>query len=289
MKKGKRTETIIKTINMNTVANWKDLAFNSFGEMMQSFVQALPNILGAILILVVGWLFTKLIIFLLRKLLQVSKIEKFSDIIKEKKLLGKVNFSFQITDVIIGFVKWFLYLIILVVASDAMNWDIVSTEVSKLLMYLPVLFSSLALFMIGLYIANFVKKVIQGLFDSLDLRGSKIISSLVFYIILIIVTVTSLNQAGIETELITNNLTLVLGAFLATFVIAFGLGSREIIADLLKTFYLRKTYEVGQKIKLNDISGEIESIENLSMTIKTERGKVVIPVKEVIANQVEID
>lgn len=274
---------------MNTVASWKDLAFNSFGEMMQSFVQALPNILGAILILVVGWLFTKLIIFLLRKLLQVSKIEKFSDIIKEKKLLGKVNFSFQITDVIIGFVKWFLYLIILVVASDAMNWDIVSTEVSKLLMYLPVLFSSLALFMIGLYIANFVKRVIQGLFDSLDLRGSKIISSLVFYIILIIVTVTSLNQAGIETELITNNLTLVLGAFLATFVIAFGLGSREIIADLLKTFYLRKTYEVGQKIKLNDISGEIESIENLSMTIKTERGKVVIPVKEVIANQVEID
>ena len=87
---------------------------------------------------------------------------------------------------------------------------------------------------------------------SFDLNGATLISNLVFYIIAVIITVTALNQAGIDTQLITNNLTLVLGAFLATFTLAFGLGSREIITDLLKTFYVRKIYEIGQKIKFKN-------------------------------------
>ncbi|MFT7071506.1 mechanosensitive ion channel family protein [Patiriisocius sp. Uisw_017] len=95
-----------------------------------------------------------------------------------------------------------------------MNWQFIFLEIGNLLSYLPRLFSAIALFMVGIYIAKFIKKSIQDFYNSFDFAGSKIISSLVFYIIAIIITITSLNQAGIDTTVVTNNVTLILGAFL---------------------------------------------------------------------------
>ncbi|NNK73500.1 MAG: mechanosensitive ion channel, partial [Flavobacteriaceae bacterium] len=129
---------------------------------------------------------------------------------------------------------------------------------------------------------------IVALFKSLDISGSKMISQLVFIIILIIVSITALNQAGIDTEIITSNLTLIFGAFLAAFAIALGLGARVVVGDLLRTFYTRRTFELGQKIKFNDVEGEIIAIDDISITLKTATGKLVVPVKDIVESQVEI-
>jgi hypothetical protein len=273
---------------METFTNWKELTFNSLNEMGISIMNAVPNILGAILILLIGWLITKLVVYLLRKVLKVIKIDKLTDIVNEKDLFGKVDLKFNVTTVIVGFVKWIMFLVFLIVAADIMNWEIVSVEIGKLLSYLPKLFSAIALFMVGIYIASFIRNAIQGVFESFDLSGAKIISSLVFYIIAIIITVTALNQAGIDTDIITNNLTIILGAFLAAMALGFGIGSKDVIADLLRSFYTRKNFEVGQKIEFNDVSGTIESINNISLTLVTTTGKLVIPIKDIVENQIKI-
>ncbi len=227
-------------------------------------------------------------VLILKKLLKFVKADKLTDLINERELFGKLKLRFNVTKVIISFVKWILYLIFLIIASDIMKWEAISLEIGNLLRYLPKLFSAIALFMIGIYVANFVKRTIQGLFDSFNLSGSKMISGLVFLLIAILITITALNQADIETEIITSNFTIILGAFLAAIAIAFGFGSKEIIGDLLRTFYVRKNFEVGQKIKFKNYSGSIESIENISLTLKTSEGKVVLPIKDVVENDVEI-
>ena len=59
-------------------------------------------------------------------------------------------------------------------------------------------------------------------------------------------------------------------------------------ADLLKTYYTRRTYEIGMKIKYKDVEGEIITIGDLSMTLKTLNGTLVVTIKEIVENQVEI-
>ena len=109
------------------------------------------------------------------------------------------------------------------------------------------------------------------------------------YLIAIIITITALNQAGIDTTIITNNLTLVLGSFLLAFAIAFGFGSKDVIQSLLFSFYSKRNFEIGQHIKVDDIKGQIESIDNICITLKTVKGKVVIPIKELVDKKVEIE
>lgn len=273
---------------MDKVTEWSELTLNSLKAMGEKIMTALPNIVGAILILLLGWIVTKIVVYIIKKALKLAHVEKLTEKINSLKLLGESKIKFSITNVIVIFVKWILFLVFLIVAADIMNWDAVSQEIGNLLIYLPKLFSAIAIFMIGIYIATFVKKSIAGFYDSFDLAGAKTVSTIVFYIIAIIITITALNQAGIDTTVITNNVTIILGAFLLAIAIGFGLGSKKIIGDILLTFYSRSKYEEGDKVELSGVEGTVIAIDSISMTIKTKRGKMIIPIQEVIKSKVEV-
>ena len=273
---------------MESISQWKDLIIQSLTSMGEKIMTTIPNIIGAIIVLVLGWIITKIVVYLLKRVFKFAKIDLLSEKINDLKLFGKSEISIPITNAITVFVKWIMFLVFLIIAADIMNWTIVSQEIGNLLRYLPKLFSAIALFMIGIYIARFVKKAIQGFYESFDLAGSKIISSIVFYIIAIIISITALNQADIDTTVVTNNVTIILGAFLLAISIAFGLGSKEVVGDLLRTFYTRKNYELGDHIKLEGIEGTVEAIDNISMTLSTTKGKLILPIKDVVESKVEI-
>ena len=143
---------------METITNIKDLTIESLNQMAKNIAEVAPKVIFAILILIIGWLITKVIALVLKRMLKFAKVDKLTDIINDKNLFGNTDLKFNVTTVIVGFVKWVMFLVFLIIASDVMNWEIVSVEIGNLLRYLPRLFSAIALFMVGLYIATLLKK-----------------------------------------------------------------------------------------------------------------------------------
>lgn len=274
---------------METMNKWKETSLDSISSIFADIASTIPTIIGALLVLLLGWVLSKIVRFVLKKVLRLAKIDKISDQVNEAKLFGEGVTKINLEKIILGFVKWALLLIFVIIAADIAELNVISSEIANLLRYLPVLFSAILIFMVGLYISNFIKKMLLKVFESMRLGGSKIISGAVFYILVIFVTITALNHAGIDTQIITNNFTLILGAFLLAFALAFGLGSREVVADLLRTFYARKNYSVGDKIKLKDLEGIILSIDSIFITIETkDKTSVVLPIKELVDNRIKL-
>lgn len=273
---------------METLSNWKNVTLDSLSSMGKNIGAALPKIVGAIAILILGWLIIKIVLFILSKILKLAKMDALSERINEMDLLGNGKFKIDIIKITLGFVKWLLLLVFFIVAADILDWGIISTEIGNLLRYLPRLFTALVLFTVGLYLGSVVKNAIKKLFESFEFGGGKIISGLMFYVIVIFMSITALNQAGVDTTIITNNITLILGSFLLAFALGLGLGSREIVTDLLRSFYTRKNYAVGDKIAIGGDEGTIAAIENNSLTLVTKAGKFVIPIKDVVSQKVEI-
>ena len=264
------------------------MMLSSLSSIFSEIGDIIPNIIAAILVLIFGWLLTKLVVKIIQKSLRLAKADKIDDKLNEIKLFGDKEIKFNVIKIVCKFVKWIMYFILLILISDILNLTIISQEISNLLRYLPQLLSALIIFTFGLLLANFVKKTIQSFFESMDLSGSKIISQLAFTVLFIIVTITALNQAGIDTEIITSNITLILAGFLLAFAIAFGLGAQKVVANLLSAFYARKTYEIGQKIIYKGEVAEVEAIHNISMVLKTKAGKKVIPIKDIVDSEIEI-
>ncbi|MGY6741582.1 MAG: mechanosensitive ion channel family protein [Cecembia sp.] len=272
---------------MQTVTDWTEVTLNAFLKIGEQLSSNLLNVLGAVIILVLGWLITKLITFILGKVLEKSKIDGLSKKLNESKSFGNSKIEFDLSKVILAFVKWILYLVFLTVAADILNWTVISNEITNLLAYLPRLFSALALLIIGLYIANFIKKAIKGFLEAIAFSGAGLVSSIIFFIITIIFILTALNQAGIDISVITGNLIIIVGGVVLTLVISLGVGSIELVQKSLYTYYVRRNYSTGDQVTFKNKKGTILSIGNLTVVIASEEGELHIPIKD-FANEVTI-
>ena len=273
---------------MEKATQWKAIAMESLTKVWFEISSIFPNIIGTLVVLFFGWLFAKLAVRLIKKVLTLAKADKLDEKINDIEIVEGKKLNFNTIKIVSLFVKWLIYIMLLIMASDILGLKIISQQISDFLGYLPKLFAAFVIFTVGLLAANFIKKSLKSFFESMELSGSKIISQIVFFILLIFISITALNQAGIDTQIITNNVTMILAAFLLAFALAFGFGAQKVVGDLLRTFYARKTYEIGQIIEFNGVKGEVESIDGITVTLKTEKGKFIVPIKDIVESQVRV-
>jgi len=248
-------------------------------DMWQGFVGFLPKLIAVLVILIIGIIILKIVSTVLKKTLKVANVDRFGDNLREIDIFK--NTKFKISTIIIKVVRWILILFIAITAAGVLELHMVTDGITAIIAYLPKLFTAIAIFIVGIFLANIVKNAILSSFKAMDIGGSQVIGNIVFFAITIVVGITALNQAMINTEMITNNLTIIFGSFLLAFTIAFGLGSREIVQRLLFGFYSRKNLSVGQKIKIGDVQGTIEAIDNIYLVLVNNNGKFIFPIKEI--------
>jgi len=276
-----------KLINYN-MEEYKQILSESLSDIAEGAVQFMPKLVLGILGLLIAWLSIRFVLFVLKRILKAAKVDKLSKRIEELQLFGDNGFKIDIVKVILTLVRVLLVLLFIVILSQVLGIDAISEGISSIFAYLPTFLSAVFIFAGGLYLASVGKKATLNLFETMGIGGSKLISGTLFYIIAFFVSITALNQAGIDTQIITSNFTLILGAFLFAAALGFGLGSKDVIADLLKMFYTRKKYMVGDVLVIGEHEGTVVSIDNISLTLKTKKGKVVVPIKEVTSQEVYI-
>lgn len=273
---------------MEKLTDWTDVSLESLKVLVQKLAASATDLVGAFIILLIGWMIARLVAFFVKKALRLAHFDKLSAKLNTEELLGKANINISSSDIIGKFVYWILMLVFFVVASDTLGWIVISESISDLIAYLPNLFSAIVIFVIGLYIANFVKRALKGIFDSLSIKSGHIVSGFSFYLILIIITLTALSQAGVDTSIITSNVTIIVGGIILAFAVSFGIGSKDVLTNILSSFYSKNNFKVGLRIKIGGVEGTIDSMDNVSCVVKTATEKVVIPIRKLLEEEITI-
>lgn len=173
--------------------------------------------------------------------------------------------------------------------------------------FLPSVVSALVVFFVGWIVAKVLRKIVVrslmsiGLdaavtkagFDKMlnkikpNLSAAAVLGSILYWLVmLMVITITALNQAGVDTSIISSNLTIILGAILLAFATAYALGSWRIVRNMLSSFYTKGKYQTGTRIRVGEHEGEIVDIDSISVTIRTSEGKVVLPASVLVEEQV---
>lgn len=274
---------------MGDLTSWTSIFFSSLQAFGEQIMGTLPSIIGALLIIFIGWFIAKIMAKTIAKILHVAKFDLFAEKINATDYLEKANVSLSASQVVGKVVYWIIILLVIITASEAMGWDAVSVEVSKLIEYLPKLMVAIIFFLIGTYIATFVRDFIRGAMASLSIGSGKVLSSFVFYLLFTLVALTALEQAGMDTTIITSNLLLILGTIMVSAAISYGFASREILSNILAGFYTKKQFRLGQVIEIEEVKGRIVAISNISVTVQINKEEqVVIPINQLVTNRVKI-
>ena len=273
---------------MKTFIDLGQLNTSFLENLWRDFLNFIPKLFLGILFVILAYLTIKIVGYVLTKLLKITKIDSITTKLNEAELFGKNDYNVVPSKIIVKFVKYLLVLIFVIIAAEMLGLEMVSKGIGNFIAYLPILISALLIFVVGVYLASRIKTAIVNTFKSLEITGGNLVGNIAFYAMVVVISITSLNQAGIDTEIITNNLTLILGSVFVAFTIAFGLGARDVISRLLFGFYTRRNFYAGQHIKTETIEGVIEQIDNICITIRTKDGLVYMPIKKFVDQDIEV-
>jgi small-conductance mechanosensitive channel len=157
------------------------------------------------------------------------------------------------------------------------------------LSYLPDLFTGIVIFVIGAYLASLARDFLRGVTGSLGISTGRILSGAVYYILFIMVILTALQQARINTQVLSTNLLMIIGAIMLAAAISYGFASRDVLSNILASFFNKRTFQKGMIIEVDGIRGMIVEITNISITIQVAATeKVVIPSSQLMNAKVKI-
>ena len=265
-----------------------DMLIDPFRDIFKKIADSLPTVVGFIGYVLFAWVFIKVFLYLIRKILVKTNLDQWSEKLSETKIFGDSTINIVFTKAILGVLKWFLVLIFIMAGAGIFGITAVSEGLKSFFAYLPKLITALGIFVIGVYLGTVVKKAIHSMFKSLEINGGNLIGNIAFYLIVIFLSITALDQAGVDTSVIKQNLTLVIGSILLAFTIAFGLGARDAVTRLLFGYYSRRNIEIGSVLQMKDVEGVVIAIDNICVTLKTDSGKIILPIKEVVDSKVVI-
>ncbi len=259
-------------------------------QLLNQFAGFLDNFLGALAIFFIGWILARLLSRGLRKLLEKIGLDKLADRLNTIELFSKANFSFEPSLIFSKIVYYLIMFVAFMAATDVLGMPSISNMVYQVFEYLPRLISALFVFLLGVFLADAIKNLVQTASRSLNLPAGKLIANFVFYFLFINVAMITLSQAGVQTEFIQDNLSIILGGIVFAFAIGYGLASRPIVANLLSAYYNREKVKVGDRIRVEDTVGEVIAIDNTSITIQAEGGarRVIVPISKLSSEIYEI-
>lgn len=265
-----------------------DRLTSSFSGFGQAILDYLPVVVSALAVLLVGWMISKLVARAIHKTLMSIKFDTMMEKVNLDSLLNKIKPGLSASFVLSKIFYWVLMLLFITSAANVLGWELLTNGIASFMGYLPTLGIALIIFVIGIYIAELIRTMVYTAANSIGISGAKTISNIVYYLLFIFIAITALNQAGINTDVITSNLTIILGSLLLAFALSYGAASRHLVTNMLSSFYSKGKFKEGQRIRVKEVEGEILSIDSISVTLNTPTGKMVLPSKILIEEQVLI-
>ena len=230
------------------VTEFSDAMFTSLAAAMALFFSAVPKIIGFLLIIVAGWFIASLIE---RGLAAVLRTIKFNELAERAGLADFVRRMGMNTDAagMIGLVvKWFVRLIALVVAFDALGLPAVSDVLRQLLLWLPNVIVALVVLVIGGLAAKALGNIVRGAASEAGLTNTNFLAKAAAVVVWAFAVVVAVNQLGIATELVNTLFMAIVGALALGAGLAFGLGGRDTAAEIVRKAY-SKAQENSSKMK----------------------------------------
>ncbi|MFN4079651.1 MAG: mechanosensitive ion channel family protein [Saprospiraceae bacterium] len=247
-----------------------------------------PKIGLAILVLVLGFIIARFVRRLLRRIITGMGVDKLSEHLNDIEFVQRSGMKIAISSVVSAIVYYFLILAFFIIATDLLGIQVVTDMVRDLIRYLPSLLTAFALFVAGIFLADGIRKIVQTTLQSIGIPSAKLIASVVFYFLFITMAVSAMAQAKIDTNFISSNLTVVIGAGALAFALGYGLASRDLVANYLAGYYNRNKVRVGDDIRIIGVKGKVVMIDSTSLILQTEDRAIVIPLSKLNTEKVEV-
>jgi hypothetical protein len=213
--------------------NWNELIVEPIRQMLTKIMAYLPILLGALIILIVGWIVAKVIRRLVDWLLKTIRFDTMADKAGVSEILSKGDLKTTAGEVVSGLVYWLVIIMVLVMTVNALGLPNTSDVLASLFAYIPNVIAALLVLVVAMFLAGFVSGIVRIAAGNAKLPKPELLAGISRWAIIIFALTIALAQLGIATLLVTTTFNIILGGIVLALALAFGLGGKDAAARYL--------------------------------------------------------
>lgn len=217
--------------------SWQEAFFLASSDILTRLANFLPSFFGALVVFVLGLVFARWGKALVVKILETLRLSAAVKKTGFEKFLKKAEVRVKIEEVFGVVVKWVIILVFSIAAANILGLTAVSEILNNILEYLPRVFSSVIVLVIGVLLAGVVESLIKGALGPVDIKTSRLFAKLGSYMVIIFAVLTAVNELGIAQSLVNTLITGFIAMLALGFGLALGLGAKDIVSEALGDWY----------------------------------------------------
>ena len=257
--------------------SWHISLVDTFEEFTQQFFALAPLLAAAITVLITGWFVAHLLRIWTRKL--VRGLYSILPAAGPEDGAGQLKIRRSYAVIASNLVFWIVLIFFVATAANMLGWKMVSRWMDSIIVYLPNLVSGLLIILAGFLMSNIVRAGVLGAASSTGMSQGATLARVAQIVVIFTTLVIGIDQIGINVDFLTNVLIVIVGVLLAGAALAFGLGAKTLVANIIGAQYLRKHCRIGEQMLTGGVEGSIVEVTQTCIVLDSEYGRSVIPAK----------
>ncbi len=206
------------------------------GALMR-FVGFLPALIGALIVLIAGWLISGLLANLIERGLKAVGFERAVEHSGIGDFIRRSGTKMTTSGIIAMLVKYFIFLIFVQAAANIIGIPQLTEIINRIILYIPNVIIAMAIIIIGTLIARFLSGLVRSSVSELGVGSPNLLATLTQYIVIGFSVIAAIDQLGIAATLINTLLIGLIGSVALAVGLSFGLGGREVAAQITQKWY----------------------------------------------------
>jgi hypothetical protein len=231
------------------ISSWGDAVFLSLSNALNTFLNAIPQVIGALIIIIIGWIVAGALARLVSELLRRAGADRlFAE--HGGQVYGAQ--SQKIKPSVVGgeLVKWLIRLVFLVAAANVLGMTQISELLNQVLLWIPNLIVAAVILLIAPLLARFVRGAIEVGAGQMGFSNAPLLGRIAEIAIIAFAVLIAINQVGVAANLVNILFIGIVGALSLAFGLAFGLGGRDVAAELTRSWYAA-SQETAARVRAN--------------------------------------
>jgi hypothetical protein len=230
------------------INTWGDAIFLSLSNALATFLNAIPLIIGALVILAIGWIISNVVARLIRELLGRAGADRiFAE--HGGDVYGSRSAQIKPSIVTSEIVKWIIRFVFLVAAANALGMPQVSLLLNQVLLWIPNLLVAAVILLVAPLIGRFLKGLIEVGAGNMGFTNAPLLGRIAEIAVIAFAVIVAIDQLGIAADLLNILFIGVVGAIALAFGLAFGLGGRDVAARVTEGWYA-STQAAAEKVRM---------------------------------------
>lgn len=242
---------------------------NALLNILTEILNFLPHLVNGLIILIVGYLISALIRWIIRTLLLRLHFEQLADRTGITNALRSLGVRLPLPEVIAQLVFFFLLLSFATSAFVLMGLTAVADLLQNVLAFIPRAISAAIIIIFGSMLARFLGETITTVAGNVNITYNKALGKLIEYTLVAFVVVLAISTLGVDTTILTTALTIIIAAGGLAIALTFAFGAREAARNVIAGHYIRQNFSPGQQLEMGDYRGRLRSTAGTYSVLET--------------------